>query len=95
MIKKAEDDEILTLEEVAAYLRVPAESVERMVRDQGLPARNIEGRWRFHKDGLRNWLISANQALLQWAGAFKDDPTLPEVNKIIKQNRRRDNRRKK
>ena len=47
MSQTAETFEVLTLEEAAAFLRVPPDAVMRLVFQQGLPGRLIEGQWRF------------------------------------------------
>lgn len=76
--------DVLTLAEAAAYLRVPADQVERLVGPGGLPGRLIGGEWRFLKSALQDWLRapatpSNKQALLAMAGAFKDDPFLEQI----------------
>lgn len=47
---------VLTLAEVAAYLRVPEEAVKQLVADDALAARNIGSELRFHKQALVDWL---------------------------------------
>jgi excisionase family DNA binding protein len=76
--------DVLTLAEAAAYLRVAEGDVLRTVREQKLPGRLIAGQWRFLKAAIQDWLRSApprgsTEALLRWAGAFKDDPDLEEI----------------
>ena len=44
--------EVLTLEEVADYLRLPAETVERQAKMGRLPARRVEEDWRFLKSAV-------------------------------------------
>ena len=48
--------EVLTLAEVAAYLRVPEEAVSELVSKDGLPAQKIGGEWRFLKRAVAEWL---------------------------------------
>ena len=48
----AETAEVLTLEEAASYLRVPADAVLRMIDTEGLPARRFGADWRFYKVAL-------------------------------------------
>jgi excisionase family DNA binding protein len=95
MIQKLTDYEVLTLEEAAEYLRVTPDAIERMLARHELPAKQVDGQWRFLKESLRKWMSveDSKQALLAFAGAFKDDPTFYEVMQIIKKNRKRDNRR--
>lgn len=48
--------EALTLTEAAALLRVDAARVERLAVGQKIPARQVEGEWRFSKAALLAWL---------------------------------------
>jgi excisionase family DNA binding protein len=48
--------EVLTLEEVAEYLRLPSEVVLRQAINGKLPGRKIEDHWRFLKSAINAWL---------------------------------------
>ncbi len=63
--------EVLNLEEAATFLRVPKETVVRMVSRQGLPGRRLGREWRFLKTALDNWLCrpTGKDVLLRQAGA--------------------------
>ena len=39
-------DEVLDLREAAAFLKIPEQAVLQMVREQGLPARQVGEDWR-------------------------------------------------
>lgn len=73
--------DVLTLDEVADYLRLPTETIERQARQGALPARRIEDSWRFLKSAIDDWLRSQDSrlVLLQQAGALADDELLPEL----------------
>ena len=47
---------VMTLREAATYLRVPAGSLEQMAQEGHVPAFLIDGRWRFQRAGLDEWL---------------------------------------
>ncbi|MFN8219261.1 MAG: helix-turn-helix domain-containing protein [Fimbriimonadales bacterium] len=47
---------MMTLRETASYLRVNAGVLEQMAQDGEIPAFNIDGRWRFPKHGIDEWL---------------------------------------
>lgn len=47
---------MLTLREAAQYLRVHPATVEQMAQEGHIPALMIEGRWRFPKSSLDEWL---------------------------------------
>lgn len=77
--------EVLTLDEVAVYLRLPKETVERQAMRGQLPARRIEDTWRFLKTAIDDWLRSQDSRLilLQQAGALRDDESLAELRSMI------------
>ena len=53
------DDEILTLDEVAAYLKAGKRTVYRLAAEGKLPAFKLGGTWRFRRSDLDEW-IAAN-----------------------------------
>lgn len=83
--------DILTLEEVSAYLRLPAETVLRQTLQGNIPGRQIEDYWRFLKDAIDDWLRSQSSrtVLLMQAGALADDDSLAELRATIYQARGR------
>jgi excisionase family DNA binding protein len=54
--------EVLTLPEVAAYLRVPEQGVLDLFENGMLPGQRIGGEWRVLKRVLVEWLRSGSQA---------------------------------
>jgi excisionase family DNA binding protein len=54
-------EEILTLEEAAAYLRVPEIALRKMATEGGVPAQSIGNEWRFLKRALEDWLRSCGR----------------------------------
>ena len=51
-------DKLLTLEEVAAYLRLNRFTVYRMAERGELPGAKIARRWRFRESSICKWLRS-------------------------------------
>jgi excisionase family DNA binding protein len=49
-------DEVLTLEEAAAFLRVSDDALRKLVGEHFVPGQQIGGDWRFSKRGLADWL---------------------------------------
>jgi excisionase family DNA binding protein len=47
---------IMTIDEVAKYLRLHKSTIYRMVRDSQIPASKIGNQWRFRKDIIDSWL---------------------------------------
>ncbi len=85
------NDEVFTLGEAAAYLRLSEATVELLATRQGLPGRRIDGDWRFLKSAVRDWLKgrSKKESLLRHAGEWADDPTVPELLRRIYEERGR------
>jgi excisionase family DNA binding protein len=77
----APPDEVLTLAEAAAYLRVSTEDVVRLVATQGLPGRQVGTDWRFLRTAIQQWLStpSARPGLLSQVGALEEDPYREEM----------------
>lgn len=55
-------DEIMTLREIAGYLKVSEKTVLRMARAGDIPGAKISGQWRFHRGVLDMWLASKMEA---------------------------------
>ena len=72
--------EILTLAETAAYLRVGEEAILRLIDEQALPARRVDGEWRFLKSAIQRWLgcgspvDTSKAAQLAVVGSWRNDP---------------------
>ena len=50
------DGDILTLDEVAAYLKAGKRTVYRLAADKKIPAFKLGGTWRFRKADLEQWI---------------------------------------
>ena len=50
------ENEVMTSEEVAAYLRLPESTVRQKVREGLIPGVKIGKYWRFHRSAIENWL---------------------------------------
>jgi len=87
----ADPTEVLTLDEVAAYLRLPKETVLRQAAQGRLPGRQIEDTWRFLKAAVDEWLRShdSRTLLLQQAGALGADDSLTALREAIYAARKR------
>jgi excisionase family DNA binding protein len=83
---------VLTAAEAAKYLRLPKTKVVRLAEIGDLPAREIDGEWRFLKAAIDEWLTRPDltQQLLKQAGTWADDDTFPELCRSINEARRRD-----
>jgi len=50
---------VMTVEEVAEYLRIPRSSVYKLAQEGRIPCQKAGRRWRFHRQAIDRWL--ANQ----------------------------------
>jgi PTS system nitrogen regulatory IIA component len=50
------DHEILTLEEVAAYLRLTPQTIYKWAQERRIPAAKLGKEWRFRKSIVDRWL---------------------------------------
>lgn len=73
------EDDILTIEEVAKYLRVSDRTVYDWAQKGEIPAGKIGTVWRFKKSEVVNWV---NERLSSSAGVKKQEQTV-EVGKIL------------
>lgn len=73
--------DVLTLEEVAAYLRLPVDIVEQQALKGQIPGRKIGDTWRFLHVAIDEWLRNQDSRtiLLRQAGALADDDTIPAL----------------
>jgi excisionase family DNA binding protein len=81
--------QVLTIQEVATYLRLPEEVVLQEVSQGHLPGRKIADTWRFLKDAIDDWLRTQDSRaiMLSQAGTLKDDDRFDELLANIYQQR--------
>lgn len=53
---KDETEEIFTLDEVAAYLKVGKRTVYRLAAAKKIPAFKVGGTWRFQRQEIDQWI---------------------------------------
>lgn len=65
--KRRRIPDVMTIEEVAKYLRLPAEALEGLAQRGKIPAQQILGQWRFHRESIDRWLQQTNFETNTWA----------------------------
>jgi len=50
------NDEILTLKEVAEYLKLAEKTAYRLAQKGKLPGFKVGGSWRFKREDIENWI---------------------------------------
>lgn len=54
--EKSVDDEILTLKEVATYLKLAEKTAYRLAAEGKLPGFKVGGSWRFKSEDIQVWI---------------------------------------
>ena len=72
-------EEILTLQEVANYLKVDKKTVYRMVKSKQLPAFKVRNQWRFKKNAIDKWIEFHNIGITNSANDRVEIPIIGRV----------------
>ena len=48
--------DVMTLNEVAEYLRIPRSTTYKLAQEGKLPGQKVGRHWRFHKQAVEDWL---------------------------------------
>lgn len=48
--------EVLTIEDLADYLKISKSTLYKLVREGSIPCQKVGKHWRFHKDAIDAWL---------------------------------------
>ena len=61
-------DDILTLDEMAAYLKAGKRTIYRLVADKKIPAFKLGSTWRFRKQDIDRWIAAQSTDVEDSAG---------------------------
>ena len=61
-------DEIMTLKEVAEYLKVAEKTAYRLVAEGKLPGFKVGGAWRFRRVDMENWISDQSRKVGEQEG---------------------------
>lgn len=53
---KPEPDEVMSIGELAEYLKISRSTLYKLVQEGRLPGQKLGKRWRFHKKAIDDWL---------------------------------------
>lgn len=48
--------DVLTIEELSVYLKIPKSTLYKLVREGKVPCQKIGRHWRFHRHAIDTWL---------------------------------------
>ena len=49
-------DDVLTIEELSIYLKIPKSTLYKLVREGKVPSQKVGRHWRFRKKAIDRWL---------------------------------------
>lgn len=55
-VRRPEAGEVLTIEELAAYLKIAKSTLYKLSQEGRIPAQKVGRHWRFHKNAIDRWL---------------------------------------
>jgi excisionase family DNA binding protein len=64
MPNSTNEGEILTIREVAAYLKVTERTIYRLAAEKKIPAFKVGGTWRFPRSEIDQWIRQQTSAAL-------------------------------
>ena len=56
-----EPESIMTVEEIAAYLRIPKSTVYKLAQEGSIPAQKVGRHWRFKREVIDRWLENRSE----------------------------------
>lgn len=56
MLASTSEDEILTIKQVASYLKVTERTIYRLAAAKSIPAFKVGGTWRFSRTDIDSWI---------------------------------------
>lgn len=75
-------EELMTLQEVAAYLKMSQQTIYRMAQQSRIPALKVQSRWRFRRSDIESWLIEGNDNAAAHVLVVDDDPDIANLVKM-------------
>jgi excisionase family DNA binding protein len=58
VVDQAEPDEIITLNELALYLKVHVSTIYKLLKENKIPAFRVGSDWRFSRREIDRWMLS-------------------------------------
>lgn len=55
--------DVLTIEDLSGYLKIPKSTLYKLVREGKIPCQKIGRHWRFHKETVDHWLQARSQTV--------------------------------
>lgn len=72
-------EELMTIQDLAAYLKMSPQTIYRMAQQGRIPALKIQSRWRFRRSDIESWLIPENGHNAGSILVVDDDPAISDL----------------
>jgi len=54
-------DSVITIVELASYLKIPKSTLYKLAQEGKLPAQKVGRHWRFHREAIDKWLTEGHE----------------------------------
>ena len=72
-------EELMTLQEVAAYLKMSSQTIYRLAQQSRIPALKVQSRWRFRRSDIESWLAPGDNNAPRRILVVDDDPAIADL----------------
>jgi excisionase family DNA binding protein len=72
-------DELMTIQDLAAYLKMSPQTLYRMAQQGRIPAFKVQNRWRFRWSDIESWLIPENDHASKHILVVGNDPAVTDL----------------
>ena len=69
----------MTIQDVAAYLKMSPQTIYRMAQQGRIPALKAQSRWRFRRSDIESWLTPVNNDARRRVLVVDDDPDIANL----------------
>jgi excisionase family DNA binding protein len=71
-------EELITIQDVAAYLKMSPQTIYRMAQQGRIPAMKVQNRWRFRRGDIESWLSPKDEDACRHVLVVVDEPSVAE-----------------
>jgi excisionase family DNA binding protein len=71
---KAQQQEVLSVDELATFLRVPKSTIYALVKQRRIPSQKVGRYWRFRKESIERWLENQPRSTFDNSGGNEGFP---------------------
>jgi len=72
-------EELITIQDVAAYLKMSPQTIYRMAQQGRIPAMKVQNRWRFRRGDIESWLSLKGEDACRHVLVVDEEPSAAEL----------------